>query len=158
MARDVKPYGKIYKYITETVEKNFGKHTLPWKYENTRTALLKAATDEYNADNTYPIRLQESMTDVVLRWCFDGYPQTEPTDILKIFQVLWAFHKKWLIAGETYTASEIMTQMNKEATDLIEELCGGINTGFEKRKEKVQDLFVVAMEHAIEMAKEEPES
>ena len=110
MAIDVKPYGKVYKHITESAQANFGKHTLPWKYNKTRDAMLKTAVEEYKADPTYPIQLHEALSDVVLRWCFDGYYQTDKDDLTKIFQQLWAFHKRWLTAGETHTASEIMTQ------------------------------------------------
>ena len=157
MAIDVKPYGKVYKHITESAQANFGKYTLPWKYGKTRDAMLKTAVEEYKADPTYPIQLHEALSDVMLRWCFDGYYQTDKDDLTKIFQQLWVFHKRWLTAGETHTASEIMTQMNAEATDHISKICSGINQDFSKRKEKVTDLYCVVMEHAIEMAKEEPE-
>lgn len=155
MSIDVKPYGKVYKHITEAVAENFGKHTLPWKYGKTRDAMLKSAVEEYKADNTYPIQIHEALSDIVLRWCFDGYPQTDAKDVTKIFQALWQFHKRWLTAAETNTANQIMTYMNKEATEYISKLCGGIYESYDKRREKVQDLFVVAMEHAIDMAKED---
>lgn len=158
MAIDVKPYGKVYKHITETVSDNFGKHTLPWKYDKTKDKMLKLAVEEYKADNTYPIQLHEALSDIVLRWCFEGYQQTDAEDITKIFQMLWQFHKRWMIAAEDNTASQMMTYMNKEATDNIVNMCGGINESFDKRKEKIQDLFVAVMEHVVEMAKEEPDA
>lgn len=155
MAIDVKQYGRVYKHITEAVNANFGKYTLPWKYGKTRDTMLKDALGEYNADSTYPIRLHESLSDITLRWCFDGYPQTEKEDITKIFHTLWQFHKRWMLMAEEHTANQIMTQMNKEATDCIANLCSGINETFDKRKEKVTDLFVAVMEHVVEIAKEE---
>ena len=158
MAIDVKPYGKVYKHITEAVSENFGKHTLPWKYGKTRDAMLKSAVEEYKADNTYPIQIHEALSDVVLRWCFEGYIQTDAEDITRIFQALWQFHKRWMIAAEEHTASQMMTYMNKEATDYISKLCGGINETFDKRKEKITDLFVAVMEHVVEMAREEPDA
>ena len=63
-----------------------------------------------------------------------------------------------MIAAEEHTASQMMTYMNKEATDYISKLCGGINETFDKRKEKITDLFVAVMEHVVEMAREEPDA
>lgn len=158
MSIDVKPYGKVYKHITEAVSENYGKHTLPWKYGKTRDAMLKSAVEEFKADSTYPIQLHEALSDIVLRWCFDGYPQTEAEDITTIFQTLWQFHKRWMLAADEHTAGQIMTYMNKEATDHIAKMCGGVNEAYEKRREKIQDLFVAVMEHVLEIAKEEPDA
>ena len=63
-----------------------------------------------------------------------------------------------MMAAEEHTPSQIMTQMNEEATDYITKLCGGINESFDKRKEKVTDLFVAVMEHAVEMSREEKDA
>ena len=157
MAIDVKPYGNVYKHIVEAVSDNFGKYTIPWKYNKTVNAMLKTAVDEYKADNTYPIQLHEALSDVVLRWCFEGYTQTDKDDFTAIFQSLWKFHKRWMLIAEVNTASKISQMMNKEATDLIANLCGGINQTYDKRKEKITDLFVVVMTHVIDMSLKEPE-
>ena len=157
MGLDIRQHGRVYRHIVEAVESNYGKHTLPWKYDKTKNAILKATLVEYNADHNYPIQLQEALSDVVLRWCWEGYHQTDKDDITAIFHALWAFHKKWLLTAEKNPASKITQAMNKEATDTIANLCGGINSSLDKRKEKITDLFVVVMEHVIEKAMDEPE-
>lgn len=157
MAIDIKQHGRVYKHIVEAVEENFGKHTLPWKYDRTKNAILKSTLDEYNADHSYPTQLQEALSDVALRWCFDGYPQTDKEDITAIFQSLWKFHKKWMQIAQVNPASKITQQMNAEATDMIANLCGGIYQDFGKRKEIITELCVVIMEHVIEISLDEPE-
>jgi hypothetical protein len=156
MAIDVKPYGSIYKHITEICIKHYGKYTLPWKYDKTKNGLLKAATDEYNSDHHYPIQLHEAMTDTILRWCNEGYKQTDKDDLMKIFQTLWKFHKKWLLISEINTASSIMTQMNAEATNDINTMCSGINESFDTRKKYITDLYVIVMSHIADIAKDDP--
>jgi hypothetical protein len=155
MAIDVKPYGNIYRHITEICIKHFGRYTRPWKYDKTKTELNKALSDEYSADKKYPVQLHEAMADTILRWCDEGYKQTDKDDLMKIFQALWKFHKKWLLISETNTASSIMTQMNAEATNDINTMCSGINENFDTRKKYITDLYVVVMSHIADMASDE---
>ena len=156
MAIDVKPYGNVYRHITEICIKHFGKYTLPWKLEETRKELNKAKEDECSADKKYPDQLHEAMSDTMLRWCLDGYKQTDKDDLMKIFLTLWKFHKKWLLISETNTASSITTQMDAEATNDINAMCSGIYKSYDIRKKYITDLYVVVMLHIVDMAKDEP--
>lgn len=161
MAIDVKPYGKIYRHITEICIKHFGKYTLPWKYDKTKAELNKSASEECKADNNYPLQLHEALTDVMLRWCKGdekhyGYEQTDKDDLMEIFLTLWKFHKKWLLISETNTAYAIMKQMDAEATNDINAMCSGIYKSYDTRRKYITDLYVVVMSHIVDMAKDDP--
>lgn len=151
----IKQYGRIYKHITEAVQSNFGRYTMPWKFDKTKIEIAKAAMVEYDADKRYPLHLHEALSDITLRWCWDGYKQTGKEDIVKIFQKLWIFHKKWMLIAEEHTVEEIIKQMDMEATNDINELCGGTYKDFEYRTENVISLYRVVMEHVISIARED---
>lgn len=156
MAINVKPYGSIYRHITEICIKHFGRYTLLCEYDKTKAELDKALEDERKADEHYPELLYKAMANTMLEWCGKGYIQTDKDDLMKIFLTLWKFHKKWLLISETNTASTIMTQMNAEATNDINAMCSGINESFDTRKKYITDLYVVVMSHIADMAKDDP--
>ena len=154
----IKQCGKIYKHITDAVKANYGRYSLPWKYDALKAAIVKSKDAEVNTDIGYPVDLHEAFGDIVLRWCAEGYPDTGEDDIYKIFLQLWKFHKKWMLFADTHTASEITAPMDKEATDQIAELCSKSNyANTKERRSKITSLYVAVMSYVIDIAKEEPE-
>lgn len=156
MAVDVKMYGRVYQHITDAIQKHYGRYTLPWKYDSTRAAMVNAAIIEYKNNTAYPTLLHEALSDVVLRWCWNGYKQTGKEDLMRIFHQLWAFQKKWLLIADNHTAQEITSPMNLDATNEIAQICGEANKDFDERTRKVTDLYVAVMESVILASKEEP--
>ena len=152
---DIKLHGKVYKHIVDAVQANYGRHTLPWKYDNARIAMARAAKAERDENEAYPINLHEALSDVVLRWCQSGYRETGKDDITKVFQKLWQFNKKWLLIAETHTADQIMGQMDSEAANEIRSICYGNVSKDSERANRVTDLYAAVMEYVVEMAKDD---
>ena len=155
MSIDIKLHGKVYKHIIDAVQANYGRHTRPWKYDNTRIAMARAAKAEHDANKAYPIGLHEALSDVILEWCQHKYKEAGKEDITKVFQRLWQFNKKWLLIAENHTADQIMGQMDNEATNEINAICFGNVSKDSERANRVTDLYAAVMEYVVEMAKDE---
>lgn len=150
---DIKLHGKVYKHIIDAVQANYGRHTRPWKYDNTRIAMARAAKAERDANEAYPISLHEALSDVVLEWCWSNYKKTGKDDLEKIFRKLWQFNKKWLLIAENHTADQIVGQMDKDATSEINALCFNNVKEDDIRAQRVTDLYAAVMEYIFEIAK-----
>lgn len=159
MAIDIKMYGRVYKHVTDAIKQNYGRHTLPWKYDDTKNALRKSKEKECE-DCAYPEYLHEALSDIVLRWCAAGYEGTGEADIYNIFVELWKFTKRWLLVAENHTADEIMTQMDQDATEEISKLCNNypdcdLTDAIKTRTQRITDLYVAVMESVVMVAKED---
>lgn len=156
MSMDIKTYGKVYKHITDAINRNFGQHTLPWKFDDLKCDLRRTKEKECE-DGTYPEELHEALSDMVLRWCFHGFKGTGKEEIYKIFIQLWKFHKRWLLRAAEHTAGEIIPLMDQEAANEISGLCSDDPDSkyHDLRMDCITGLYEAVMESVVGEAKED---
>ena len=149
---DIKQYGRIFGDISNAVQNNYGRYTRPWKYDDTKAAIVNARDLEFGCDPKYPVNLHEGLADIILRWCDDGYRDTGKEDLYNILIRLWKFTKRWLLIIQEHKTADIAAAMDKEATDQIADICGGNQKDYVVRTKRVTDLYTVTMMHLISLA------
>lgn len=149
MTRDTKVIGRVYKHLTDNIEKYFTRSPRLYKYDQFKSALLKAGMAEFDGNNDFPIDFYAEMCDVALEWCWNRFDQLHEDEVRPIYADAWKFHKKYINANT-----------DEEWQDMIKE-CDEISAIKEKehldqRRMYISRIYIAIMHHidAVNKAEE----